>query len=125
MLDQKRQVIKRVHNLRVVDEVPRSMADKTIVNLRSKFEDDEDQLTELWSAIDLDQIMDEASDPHHNHETPTLASDALAGQILPGEDSGQSDEQSSGHDQEDTEYPTEELSGEPQGHRRVNRLVAM
>ena len=64
-------VIKRVHNLRVMDEVPRPMADKTIVNLQSKFEDDSDQLDELWSAIDLDEIIDDAT---HNEGS------SLAGQ---------------------------------------------
>ena len=50
--------IKRAHHVRFADTVPRIMADETIVNLRSKFEDDEDQLDLLWSAIDLDEIMD-------------------------------------------------------------------
>jgi len=44
------------------------MADNTTVNLRSKYEDDEDQLNQLWSAIDLDEIMDEASNPSHFQE---------------------------------------------------------
>ena len=65
--------IKRVHNLRVMDEVPKPMADNTIVNLQSKFEDDDDQLQELWSAIDLDEIMDESeiSEPDHADTQPS------------------------------------------------------
>ena len=107
VLDQKRQVIKRVHNLRVMDEVPRTMADNTIVNLRSKYEDDEDQLTELWGAIDLDQIMDEASNPHHDQENPAQTSEyVLAEQIL-HEVGNEQAEQSSDHEN-DTPDNTEE-----------------
>ena len=43
-----------------MDEVPRAMADNAIVNLQSKFEDDLDQLDEVWSAIDLDEIINDA-----------------------------------------------------------------
>ena len=35
-----------------------------MANLRSKHEEEDDQLTELWSAIDLDEIMDHASAPN-------------------------------------------------------------
>ena len=44
--------MKRAHHMRFVDTVPRIMADETMVNLRSEFEDDEDQPDLLWSAID-------------------------------------------------------------------------
>ena len=77
-------VIKRVHNLRVMDEVPRAMADNTIVNLQSKFEDDLDQLDELWSAIDLDEIINEVDNAGSDlaEQPPADGSYVLQEQIL-------------------------------------------
>ena len=56
-------VIKRAHHVRFADTVPRLMADQTIVNLRSKYEDDDEQLDQLWSAIDLEELLNEVDDP--------------------------------------------------------------
>ena len=78
-------VIKRVHNLRVMDEVPRAMADNTIVNLQSKFEDDLDQLDELWSAIDLDEIINDVADnagPAPTGQPPESGDYVMQEQIL-------------------------------------------
>ena len=118
VLDNKRQTIKRVHNLRVMDEVPRTMADNTIVNLRSKYEDDEDQLNQLWTAIDLDEIMDEASNPNHvqDNKPEETGEYVSAEQILTEEQEQDELADTSEHAENDeTHEPTETEESETVG----------
>ena len=118
VLDNKRQTIKRVHNLRVMDEVPRTMADNTIVNLRSKYEDDEDQLNQLWTAIDLDEIMDEASNPSHvqDNKPEETGEYVSAEQILTEEQEQDELADTSEHAENDeTHEPTETEESETVG----------
>ena len=78
-------VIKRAHHVRFADTVPRLMADQTIVNLRSKYEDDDEQLDQLWSAIDLDELLDEVTPSTQDAPNPTDQSQNLGPEtgILP------------------------------------------